>query len=147
MSLAAPQLVACWSSHWQSRTENVLLLLCPVLTAGSVTPLTSDGFVMHLPFPEHWRSSDWLLSGEQVLAFTVTVKRKATMHLAMESFTKPKERDYHHRDTLIFKKKNNKEQTFWMQRLSKITVQWLNVVTQTRLIRKNCVHSNHWILL
>lgn len=53
-------------------------------------PLTSDGFVAHFPLPEHSNSFEWLPPGTQVLAFTTKVKRKATMDLATESFTKPK---------------------------------------------------------
>lgn len=53
-------------------------------------PLTSDGFVAHFPLPEHSNSFEWLPPGTQVLAFTTRVKRKATMDLATESFTKPK---------------------------------------------------------
>ena len=52
-------------------------------------PLTSDGFVLHFPFPEHSKVFAWLSPGTQVLAFTTRVKRKATIDLVMESFTKP----------------------------------------------------------
>ena len=53
-------------------------------------PLTSDGFVEHLPLPEHSRSFARLSPGAQVLVFTTRVKRKATIDLVTESFTKPK---------------------------------------------------------
>lgn len=56
----------------------------------SCRSLTSDGFVVHLPLPEHSTSLAWLAPGTQVLAFTTTVKRKATIDLVTESFTKPK---------------------------------------------------------
>lgn len=52
--------------------------------------LTSDGFVTHFPFPEHSMSFKRLSPGTQLLAFTTRVRRKATMDLATESFTKPK---------------------------------------------------------
>lgn len=51
--------------------------------------VASDGFVAHFPFPEHSKSFEWLSPGTQLLAFTTSVKRKATMDLATESFTKP----------------------------------------------------------
>lgn len=44
---------------------------------------------MHFPFPEHGNLSEWLPTGMQVLTFTITVKRKATMHFVTESFKKP----------------------------------------------------------
>lgn len=53
-------------------------------------PLTSAGFVVHLPFPEHSRSLAWPSPGTQTLAFTTRVKRRATIDLVTESFTKPK---------------------------------------------------------
>lgn len=66
------------------------ICLVIVICRSSHVTLTSDGFVAHFPFPEHSKSFEWLSPGTQVLAFTTRVKRKATMDLATESFTKPK---------------------------------------------------------
>ena len=58
--------------------------------SSQVPPLTSDGFVEHLPLPEHSRPFARLSPGTQVLVFTTRVNRNATMDLVTESFTKPK---------------------------------------------------------
>lgn len=55
-------------------------------------PLTSAGFVVQAPFPEHAKSWARLSTGAQVLGFTTRVKRKAAMDLVTESFTKPKKK-------------------------------------------------------
>lgn len=57
---------------------------------GCRRPLTSAGFVVQVPFPEHSKSCARLSAGAQVLVFTTRVKRKAAMDLVTESFTKPK---------------------------------------------------------
>lgn len=45
--------------------------LCPSL-------LTSEGCVIHLPFPEHWGSLKLLPGSTQLLAFTVRLRRTVT---------------------------------------------------------------------
>lgn len=83
----------CTLTHNQNQRSGGLLTvrLCEhAFVKSPRCPLTSDGFVVHLPLPEHSTSLAWPAPGMQVLAFTTTVKRKATIDLVTESFTKPK---------------------------------------------------------